>query len=45
MKRNKKRSRMKAKRFVSGAIAMIAVGGIAFAAGVSEGQDKKTRNL
>jgi hypothetical protein len=34
---------MKAKKFVWGAIAIIAAGWIAFAAGVSVGQEKKTR--
>lgn len=34
---------MKANKFVLGAIAMIAVGLIGFAAGVSGGQEKKTR--
>jgi hypothetical protein len=40
---DERRSTVKAKKVVLSMIAMIAVGGIAFAAGVSVGQEKKSR--
>jgi hypothetical protein len=40
---DQRRSTVKAKKVVLSMIAMIAVGGIAFAAGVSVGQEKKSR--